>query len=281
MQTISLNDLLSRVPALSTEQPHPDVSDKYVFIKSADVVDNIMNLGWEPVTGLSKKNRNAVRKTYGKHGVTFRNPALTFNVNSNDSIISELVFINSHDRTNTFRFYASVYRTSTNTSAIIPANVLSTVENTYLSIRHIHYNIEQLESTVKDLIQVLSNNVNIIKTLANSQISDAGEREFIMKAMLRRSLVNPEDFGQYMNSFPDQTIEVIQIPELEQEIGTTAWDVFMRTHRKMEEGFIAFDPIRKRVAKFKPINNFERRIDLSANMYSDFMDTLKKENITI
>lgn len=275
MSYLSLDTLFEKVPALSTDSPSPEVSDRYVFIPSSKVVEDIMSLGdWTPIEGLAKKNRRVSRRKYGKHGVSFRHPNLTYTLPNGDEIFTELTFINSHDRTNTFRFYGGLYSQKKNSRIIVPANVLSGEKSTFFRVKHIYYNVDTLKSTLADITEMISNNSVIVKTLTESSISSKQERDFIMKALLRRSLVNPTEFNKYMLNIPSHTIEVIQAPDFPEDEGQTAWDVLTRTQRKMIEGFVAYDPVRKKVARFKPISSFDRKINISTLMYSDFLEAL-------
>jgi len=51
MSKIPLNtaQLMDQAPALFTEEPHFDVSDKYHFIPTIDVINEIKSHNWHPV----------------------------------------------------------------------------------------------------------------------------------------------------------------------------------------------------------------------------------------
>ena len=64
--------LLEQAPALFTEQPHHEVSDKYHFIPTIDVITDITQYGWHPVSVQEASVRDLDKEGFQRHLVRFR-----------------------------------------------------------------------------------------------------------------------------------------------------------------------------------------------------------------
>ena len=64
--------LYEQAPALFTEEPHYEVSDKYHFIPTIDVITKISSYGWHPVSVQEASVRDLDKEGYQRHLVRFR-----------------------------------------------------------------------------------------------------------------------------------------------------------------------------------------------------------------
>jgi len=99
--------LMHKAPALFTEEPHFEVSDKYHFIPTIDVITSIIQYGWHPVSVQEANVRDTDKEGYQRHLVRFRHFDDLLNPPEN---AVELLLFNSHDRTTTFSISAGIYR---------------------------------------------------------------------------------------------------------------------------------------------------------------------------
>ena len=88
------SELMKQAPALFTEQPHNDVSDKYHFIPTIDVINEIKKNNWYPVSVSEAKVRDEDKEGYQQHLVRFRH--FDDLLNPQDNAV-ELLLFNSHD----------------------------------------------------------------------------------------------------------------------------------------------------------------------------------------
>ena len=94
-------ELMNQAPALFTEEPHYDASDKYHFVSTIDVITQITAFGWHPVSVQEANVRDTDKEGYQRHLVRFRHFDDLLNPKEN---AVELLLFNSHDRTTVFRF---------------------------------------------------------------------------------------------------------------------------------------------------------------------------------
>jgi len=100
-------ELMAQAPALFTEQPHFEVSEKYHFIPTIDVVTELSKYGWHPVSVQEASVRDLDKEGYQRHLVRFRHfdDLLAPQANA-----VELLLFNSHDRSTAFSISAGIYR---------------------------------------------------------------------------------------------------------------------------------------------------------------------------
>jgi hypothetical protein len=98
---------MNQAPALFTEEPYYDVSDKYHFVSTIDVITQITAYGWHPVSVQEANVRDSDKEGYQRHLVRFRHfdDLLTPKENA-----VELLLFNSHDRTTAFSISAGIFR---------------------------------------------------------------------------------------------------------------------------------------------------------------------------
>ena len=99
--------LQQQAPALFTEQPHIEASDKYHFVSTIDVIEEIKVLNWYPVSVSEANVRDDDKQGYQRHLVRFRHFDDLLNPKEN---AVELLLFNSHDRTTAFSISAGIFR---------------------------------------------------------------------------------------------------------------------------------------------------------------------------
>jgi hypothetical protein len=100
-------ELLAQAPTLFTKEPHFEVSDKYHFIPTIDVINEIKSHNWYPTAVQEASVKEVSKNGYQKHLVRFRHLDDLLNPREN---AMELLLFNSHDRSTAFSISAGIYR---------------------------------------------------------------------------------------------------------------------------------------------------------------------------
>jgi len=143
---LTQTQLKELAPTLFTEQPHFEVSDKYHFIPTIEIVNQIIAHNWHPVSVSEASVRDENKEGYQQHYVRFRH--FEDLLNPRDNAV-ELLLFNSHDRTKSFSISAGIYR-------FICANGLVLSDNVFES-----YKIKHLGDRENDVTTAVSNITNI------------------------------------------------------------------------------------------------------------------------
>ena len=143
---LTQTQLKELAPTLFTEQPHFEVSDKYHFIPTIEIVNQIIAHNWHPVSVSEASVRDENKEGYQQHYVRFRH--FEDLLNPRDNAV-ELLLFNSHDRTKSFSISAGIYR-------FICANGLVLSDNVFES-----YKIKHLGDRKNDVVTAVTNITNI------------------------------------------------------------------------------------------------------------------------
>ena len=125
---------LARIaPAIFATQPDFEVSDRYAFVPTIDVVNALRDSGWFPSEVRAQTVRGR-RAEHAKHQIRFRRQGagpLTARPEVGDTHF-EVVLGNSHDRTSGFQLDAGLFRLVCSNGMTVKDNDLGSV-----SVRHV------------------------------------------------------------------------------------------------------------------------------------------------
>ncbi len=157
MSTLPLSsiELMNQAPALFTEQPHYEVSEKYHFIPTIDVINEIKAHNWYPVSVQEASVKDVSKEGYQRHLVRFRHFDDLLNPQSN---AVELLLFNSHDRTTAFSISAGIYRFVCTNGLVIADSVFES------------YKIKHIGDRENDVITAI-NNITAFKPQLEAKIN--------------------------------------------------------------------------------------------------------------
>jgi len=169
------NELLEHAPALFTEEPHYEVSDKYHFVSSIEVINEIKKHNWYPTSVQVASVKDESKEGYQRHLVRFRHFDDLLNPKEN---AVELLLFNSHDRSTAFSISAGIYR-------FVCANGLVIADSVFES-----YTIKHLGDRDNDVLMAI-NNITAFKpqleakihTLETITLSNAEKVSFAKSAL--------------------------------------------------------------------------------------------------
>jgi hypothetical protein len=94
MQRLTEAQLRENAPAIFTENPRNDVTDKYEFVPSYQVIKDLDKLGWYPVS--VNQSTNSKNSAHAKHMIKFQSDDPKFSLKN--GLQPQALFSNSHDR---------------------------------------------------------------------------------------------------------------------------------------------------------------------------------------
>ena len=168
-------ELMSQAPALFTEQPHYDVSDKYHFIPTIDVINEIKKNNWYPVSVSEAKVRDEDKEGYQQHLVRFRH--FDDLLNPQDNAV-ELLLFNSHDRSKSFSVSAGIYR-------FVCANGLVIADSVFESykIKHLGDRENDVATAVANVTAIKPKLMEKIERLEGIMLSELEKESFARSAI--------------------------------------------------------------------------------------------------
>jgi len=127
------NEQLKNIaPTLFTNEPHFDVSDKYHFISTIDVIEEIRLHNWYPVNVNVANVREIKKESFQQHCVRLRH--FEDLLNPKDNAV-ELLLFNSHDRSKAFSISAGIFRFVCANGLVISDSVFEAYKIKHLGVR--------------------------------------------------------------------------------------------------------------------------------------------------
>lgn len=245
-------------PAVYALHPIKEVSEKYTFIPTTQLIDDFAKLGWYVDRARQQRSKNPI---YTKHLLVFRSPKFT----AINGYFPELVTVNSHDRTASFNFMIGLFRT-------ICINGLIVADKTFESfrIRHIHYNFADLEELMNTMLANMPKVIGWVNKLQSTFMTEDQQREFAMKAIAARfkEYVNDEGVVNEVAIYKSINVEEFLKPWREEDDNASIWAVYNRVQEKlMKGGFQRVGTKDNRAKRVRGITNIKLDVDMNKALW--------------
>jgi hypothetical protein len=183
IKPLSNEELKTKAPTLFTQEPHFKVSDKYHFIPTIDVIEEIKSHNWHPVSVSVANVRDEDKEGYQQHCLRFRHfeDLLTPGENA-----VELLLFNSHDRSKAFSITAGIFR-------FVCANGLVLSDSVFESykIKHLGDRDNDVANAVSKITALKPKLLNKLKRLESIKLN-SNEKESFAKSSI------PLRFGEHL-----------------------------------------------------------------------------------
>lgn len=240
----TLDQIKELAPSVFTTDKAPHLTDKYVQTPTSRVVEDLMSLGWQVTKCQEVKARKG--KGYQKHIVVFRHPDIMITGKDGDDAYPQILLTNSHDGKAAFNFRVGIFR-------VICSNglVVSDADFNNVSIRHINYTFETLQSKINEVIAKLPGLVQKINTFKAKELTENAMKEFAVRAAALRtkSSIN---------------IDALLAPTRNEDAGNDLWAVFNRVQEKLINGGFSYG---RKNRKSRSIKNFQQDIKLNEELF--------------
>ena len=164
------DELKAQAPALFTEEPHYDVSDKYHFIPTIDVIEEIRANNWYPVSVSEASVRDDDKEGYQQHLVRFRHFDDLLHEPEN---AVELLLFNSHDRSKSFSISAGIYRFVCANGLVIADSVFETHK-----IKHLGDRDNDVANAVANITAIKPKLMQKVQQLESIKLSELEKESF-------------------------------------------------------------------------------------------------------
>jgi hypothetical protein len=175
LQPLTETELRTLAPSVFATNPIDDVSERYRFIPTFEVVKRLQTEGWYPTKAQECRVTNERNQGYQKHLIRFQRQDLILN-----GEVIEVALINSHNRSAAYQLMAGVFRFICSNGMIVG----DTFER--ISVKHIDFNADEIVEAPYEIIG------NAPKIAANMQemkaieLSQTEKEAFAASAALAR-----------------------------------------------------------------------------------------------
>ena len=175
IKPLNNNELRSKAPTLFTNEPHFDVSDKYHFIPTIDVIEEIRLHNWYPVNVNVANVRDIEKEGFQQHCVRFRH--FEDLLNPKDNAV-ELLLFNSHDRSKAFSISAGIFRFVCANGLVISDSVFEAYK-----IKHLGERDNDVANAVANITSIKDKLIQKIEKLESITLNQ-NEKESFAKSSI-------------------------------------------------------------------------------------------------
>jgi len=236
--------------SIFTTQGAPGTSDKYAHISTEKIIDDMQLLGWGVVDAKQVKARKG--EGYQKHLVVFRNNEIEITAEDGDNVFPQILLTNSHDGKNAFTFTAGLFRMVCENGLVV-----SSREFENMKIRHYGYSFEELQDTIKAMVEKLPLTVESLNKFRQVELSQEQALDFAKKALEVR-------LGELDNIQID--LQDLLTPTRSEDRGNDLWSVYNVVQEKLIHGMFNYKyGVKSR--KARKIKNFKQDLVINERLY--------------
>ena len=253
---LTKEQIRNSAPLIFAEQPtNPDVSDKYLFVNTETIIDDLAKLGWLPVQAAQRKARKSEGTIFSKHMVAFQNPDIMITSKDGDDAYPRILLTNSHDGMQAFKFSVGIFRLVCSNGLVVADEQFSDFK-----IKHKGYTFGELRNVVRQAVEDLPNRVQVMNDMKNRILSDDEKRQLALDAMLIRAGIKTLEYDE-------ETIEEILEPKRDADKGDDLWRVFNVIQEKITQGEFHAALKGAKVRKVRKIKSFEKDMKVNKELF--------------
>lgn len=150
-------EVMHRAPSVFADAPANDLSSKYLFVPTKDIVKQLAGEGFRITQATQSRAKTPDGKVFAKHMLRFRHESKINKklLDLGDSV-SEIILVNSHNGLSAFQFSLGLFRLVCSNGLIASENLASA------SVRHSGFNHDKIIDAV---YTVLDNEPKLVKSV--------------------------------------------------------------------------------------------------------------------
>ena len=240
---------------------NPKVTDKYLFVNTETIVDDLDKLGWKPVSAAMRKSRGK-DTIFSKHMVTFQNPDIKITSKDGDNAFPRIIMTNSHDGLQAFKFSVGIFRLVCSNGLVVADEKFSDFK-----IRHKGYTFAELRDVVMQAVKDLPNKVEVLNKMRTKILTKDEKQKLALDAMLIRAGITPDSDKAKKFEYDEETIEDILETKRNEDKGDDLWKVFNVIQEKITQGEFHAALKGAKVRKVRKIKSFEKDLQVNKELF--------------
>jgi hypothetical protein len=256
---LSDRQLKEAVPAIFAAAPRKDVSEKYAFVSTLDLVNTMRSEGFVPVEARQHRLRaHAWKVPYTKHMLRFRvagkKPQLV------GDCVPEIVLLNSHDRSSKAELYGGLFR-------LVCSNGLIVSDSAHIApvvVRHTERPVQEFMSGVEKVVKGYKRIIEHMKAMQAIKLTDRQQLKFATDALELRSgsgLILPESLLRARRSADE---------------GPDLWRTMNRVQENLLAGGVTSMSANGRPTTTKPMVSLYQNMQVNMGVWELAMATINK-----
>lgn len=234
--------------AVYSETHSPKMSEKYVHIKTADVLSRFQDMGWSVASVNSAKHSK--HPEYARHALRLRHKDFAdINV---DGVTPEIIVLNSHNGSWALRMALGMFRTVCS-NGMVAGSLWEGVSLRHYNIKNLEEQIIRVTGRMDELTHKLSGTV---KDWMEVEVPFKEQVDFANKAMAIR----------WGDKTP-VTAEQLLLTRRDADKGSDLWHVFNRVQENLTQGGFSGVTSNNRTLNIKPVKNVKRDFKFNSELF--------------
>jgi hypothetical protein len=247
--------------AFKSAPTNPGVTEKYLFVNTETIIDDLGKLGWKPVTAAMRKSRGK-DTIFSKHMVSFQNPDIKITSKDGDDAFPRIIMTNSHDGLQAFKFSVGIFRLVCSNGLVVADEKFSEFK-----IRHKGYTFAELRDVVAQAVKDLPNKVEVLNKMRNKILTQDEKQKLALDALLIRAGITPDSDKAKEFEYDQETIQDILEPKREADKGDDLWKTFNVIQEKITQGEFNAALKGAKVRKVRKIKSFEKDLQVNKELF--------------
>lgn len=222
-QPLTIEQIGQYAPSALAVRAHESRSDRYAYIPTLDVINGMINAGFQPFKASQSTSRIEGKGEFTKHMIRFRRAGAQL-TNVGDSI-PEVVLVNSHDGTSAYKLIAGMFR-------LVCSNGLIVADSTIGSVS-VHHKGNILDNVIEGSCRIISDSqvaMDRVSQWSNLQLT-TGEQSALAEAAHTMRFADSE--GKVTTPIlPAQLLA----PRRHYDSGNDLWKTFNRIQENVIQG---------------------------------------------
>ena len=260
---LTKDQIRNSAPLVFANAPtNPDVSNKYLFVNTETIIDDLEKLGWLPVQAAQRKGRKKEGTIFSKHMIAFQNPNIKITSKDGDDAFPRILLTNSHDGMQAFKFSVGIFRLVCSNGLVVADEQFSDFK-----IKHKGYTFGELRNVVRQAVEDLPNKVEVMNKMKDRVLTQEEKNKLALDAMLIRANITPGSKEASKFQYDAETIEDILDPKRDADKGNDLWRVFNVVQEKITQGEFHAALKGAKVRKVRKIKSFEKDLKVNKELF--------------
>lgn len=260
MDPLSDKEIMRLCPAVFAEAAHPDVSSRYGYVSSKDILGTMRENGFVPTQVNAYHRRSEEAREFTKHMIRFRPDGELRRIKKGD-VVPQIVIINSHDRSSQFQLYGGLWR-------LVCENGLMVAEGAKvepLIVRHTTSAVDGLLDATGKLIKQQKYVFEVVDEMSKIQLTEKQAVDFATRSLATR----PERAGVID---PRELLAARRTEDQPNDL----WHVFNRVQENLMKGGLKGITANNRAVVTRGVTSINADIAVNAGMWRVAVEAIER-----
>lgn len=230
LRPLSNEALFNLAPSIFAEQPYHEVSDRYTFIPTHQIVHRLLNEGWVPTQARESRTTIEDKRGFTKHIIRFARQDQPMIVGNTTP---QIVLTNDHAGGGAYLFDAGLFRLVCGNGMVVSMGNFESVR-----VRHTGNILENVIDATYEVIEQMPKIAETVEAWQNLPVTMDQARAFAAAAVELKYPVLEAD-GKRVATSPIRSAELLQTRRYEdrtQVAGQNLWQTFNVVQENLLKG---------------------------------------------